>query len=272
MFQRLIDDFKDSTGTALRLTSLAAAAAVALLVTTSFLCAAAFVFVLKKYGPVEACLTGAGIFFVVTMIAAISYVVRKKQIEKRVKETTKSAAQTMLADPMLVAAGIQVVRAIGHGMKVGVVQFVVTGKDGVVHSRVVQGSEPVSGALPGDLAAVAGRLLGGEAGGHGEAVEQRPVGHRIRGLGRGLDLGLAHAVGAGRRARGSGRRATQAVERILGPATGLAHAGVERLAQGLVGRIRDVLAADHRIAIPAVDAARFARVAGSAAIPQVAAT
>ena len=113
MFQRLIDDFKDSTGTALRLTSLAAAAAVALLVTTGFLCAAAFVFVLQKYGPEEACLTGAGIFFVVTMIAAISYMVRKKRIEKRVKETAKSAAQTMLADPMLVAAGIQVVRAIG---------------------------------------------------------------------------------------------------------------------------------------------------------------
>lgn len=113
MFQRLIDDFKDSTGTALRLTSLAAAAAVALLVTTSFLCAAAFVFVLQKYGPVEACLTGAGIFFVVTMIAAISYMVRKKQIEKRAGEATKSVAQTMLADPMLVAAGIQVVRAIG---------------------------------------------------------------------------------------------------------------------------------------------------------------
>ena len=58
MFQRLIDDFKDSTGTALRLTSLAAAAAVALFVTTSFLCAAAFIFVLNKYGPVEACLDG----------------------------------------------------------------------------------------------------------------------------------------------------------------------------------------------------------------------
>src|SRR5215207_2227606 len=92
MFQRLIDDFKDSTGTALRLTSLAAAAAVALLITTSFLCAAAFVFVLQKYGPVYACLTGAGIFFVVTMIAAISYMVRKRQIETRVTETTKSAA------------------------------------------------------------------------------------------------------------------------------------------------------------------------------------
>jgi hypothetical protein len=113
MFQRLIDDFKDSTGTALRLTSLAGAAAVALFVTTSFLCAAAFIFVLQKYGPVQACLTGAAIFFVVTMIAAICYMVRKNQIKKRVEETTKSAAHSMLADPMLVAAGIQVVRAIG---------------------------------------------------------------------------------------------------------------------------------------------------------------
>ena len=120
MFQRLIDDFKDSTGTALRLTSLAAAAALALLVTTGFLCAAAFVFVLQKYGPVEACLTGAAIFFVVTLIAAGSYIARKNRIKKEIEaraeqvaRTAKSAAQTVLADPMLVAAGLQVIRAIG---------------------------------------------------------------------------------------------------------------------------------------------------------------
>jgi hypothetical protein len=59
MLQRFIDDFKDSAGSALRLTSLAMAAAMALLVTTAFLCAAAFVFVLQNYGPVQACLTGA---------------------------------------------------------------------------------------------------------------------------------------------------------------------------------------------------------------------
>jgi hypothetical protein len=117
MFQRLIDNFKDSTGNMLRLTSLAAAAAMALLVTTAFLCAAAFVFVLQNYGPVQACLAGAATFFVVTLIAAGSYMVRKKRIEARAAEqaakAAKSTAQTMLADPMLVAAGIQVVRAIG---------------------------------------------------------------------------------------------------------------------------------------------------------------
>ena len=117
MFQRLIDNFKDSTSNLLRLTSLAAAAAMALLVTTAFLCAAAFVFVLQNYGPVQACLTGAAAFFVVTLIAAGCYMARKKQIEARAVEqaarAAKSTAQTMLADPMLVAAGIQVVRAIG---------------------------------------------------------------------------------------------------------------------------------------------------------------
>ena len=113
MFQRMIDDFRDSTGTALRLTSLAAAVALALFVTTSFLCAALFVFVLQKYGLIEACLTGAGVFFIVTLIAAGCYVARKKQVKTRVEETTKSAVQSALADPMLVAAGIQVIRAIG---------------------------------------------------------------------------------------------------------------------------------------------------------------
>jgi hypothetical protein len=113
MFQRMIDDFKDSTGSALRLSFLAAAAAVALFVTTSFLCAAAFVFVLQNYGLIQACFTGAGIFFVVALIAAGSYMLRKRQVKARVEETAKSAVQTALADPMLVAAGIQVIRAIG---------------------------------------------------------------------------------------------------------------------------------------------------------------
>ena len=120
MFQRMIDDFKDSTGTAVQLTSLAAAAALGLLIMSSFLCAAAFVYALQRYGPIEACLAGAGVFFVVAMIPAGSYLVRKRQIEARAARTAreaeaaaKSAAHSVLADPMLVAAGIQVIRAIG---------------------------------------------------------------------------------------------------------------------------------------------------------------
>jgi Ni,Fe-hydrogenase III large subunit len=116
MFARMIDDFKESTGTALRLTSLAAAMALALFITISFLCAAAFVYVLENYGLIQACLTGAAVFFIVALIAGISYTVRKNRIRKRAKETketAKSAVHSALADPMLVAAGLQVIRAIG---------------------------------------------------------------------------------------------------------------------------------------------------------------
>jgi hypothetical protein len=42
---------------------------------------------------------------------------------------------------------------------VGAVEFQVTGTDRVVHIQVARASEPVSAELPGDLAAVAGRLL-----------------------------------------------------------------------------------------------------------------
>ena len=81
MFQRIIDDFKESTGTALRLASLAGIAVLALLITVSFLCAAAFVYVLQNYGLVQACLTGAAVFFVATLIAASCYMVRQEQGE-----------------------------------------------------------------------------------------------------------------------------------------------------------------------------------------------
>ena len=120
MFQRLIDDFKDSTGNALRLTSLAAAVAFALFITTSFLCAAAFVFVLQNYGLIEACLAGAGVFFIAALIVASVYMVRGNRIEaraaraaERAAENAKSAMHSALADPMMVAAGLQVIRAIG---------------------------------------------------------------------------------------------------------------------------------------------------------------
>ena len=42
---------------------------------------------------------------------------------------------------------------------VGVVEFQITGTDGVLDTQVVRASEPVSTDLPGDLAAVSGRLL-----------------------------------------------------------------------------------------------------------------
>jgi hypothetical protein len=113
MFARLIDDFKDRTGTALRLTSLAAIAGFTLFIAIAFLCAAGFIYVLRTYGLIEACLAGGGVFLVIALIMIGVYASRKRRIEARAAAHTKSAMQTALADPMVVAAGIQMVRAIG---------------------------------------------------------------------------------------------------------------------------------------------------------------
>jgi len=113
MLQRLVDDLKDGTGLALRMTSLAAAAAISLFISTAFVTAAAFVFVLNKHGALYACLSGAAIYLVLTLLAAGIYLYRKKQIQKRPVEQTKSMLQTALSDPVILATGLQVVRTIG---------------------------------------------------------------------------------------------------------------------------------------------------------------
>ena len=109
----MIDDVKESTGNALRLTSLAGAAVVAAFMTLLFLCAAAFVFVLQTYGLIPACLTGAAFFFLVTLISVVTYEMRRNTIRKRAEAAAKSATHNVFADPMMVATGLQVVRAIG---------------------------------------------------------------------------------------------------------------------------------------------------------------
>lgn len=110
---RLIDDLKDSTGSLLRMTSIAVAAAMALFVTTGFLTAAAFVVVLDRHGLMWACLAGAGIYAVLTGLAAGVYLYRKHQATKIVPEKTRTVLQSALADPMVMAAGLQIVRTIG---------------------------------------------------------------------------------------------------------------------------------------------------------------
>jgi len=113
MLARMIDDLKESTGLAVKMTSLTAVIVIALFVAVSFLCAAAFVYVLQSQGLVEACLTGAGIFLLVALIAIALYAAWKRQARIQAEETTRSVLQSALADPAVMAAGIQVIRAIG---------------------------------------------------------------------------------------------------------------------------------------------------------------
>jgi uncharacterized membrane protein (DUF485 family) len=120
MLQRIIEDFKDGTGNAVRMTSIAAVVGFAMLITIAFASAAAFMAVQQAYGSIQACLTVAGIFLVIALLAAAVYSSKKREARLRAeraaaaaREAAKSAASSMLADPMLLAAGLQVVRAVG---------------------------------------------------------------------------------------------------------------------------------------------------------------
>jgi hypothetical protein len=110
MLQNFIND---SMGFALRTTTLITAVAISLFVTTSFLCAAAFVFVLQSFGLVFACMSGAGVFFVITLIAVGCYLYQQRRSKKRLAKGVTSAFATAMSDPMMVAAGLQIVRAVG---------------------------------------------------------------------------------------------------------------------------------------------------------------
>lgn len=117
MFQRVIDDLKDSTGTTMRMTALAGLTGFALFVTLCFLCAAAFIRVMQRYGVVEACLTVAGIFLVVALVTAAIYVSKKRRAKARAiaaaRQAARAAASAPMIDPMLLATALPIIRAIG---------------------------------------------------------------------------------------------------------------------------------------------------------------
>jgi hypothetical protein len=117
MFQKLLDEVRDTTGGALRLTSLAAAVAVALSITVAFLCAAAFIYVQQTYGTLPACLAGAGVFFIAAVIAAIVYAAQKRKMKReaaaRAAARAKATMEAAITNPMLLAAGLQAARSLG---------------------------------------------------------------------------------------------------------------------------------------------------------------
>lgn len=120
MFQRWIDDFKTESAVIARLSALIVAAGIALVAATAFLCAALFVLVYQHYGAIYACLAGAALFFVLTLVSAICYwaIKRRRRVEaeeaaREAARTAKSTAKTLLNDPATLAIALQVTRMIG---------------------------------------------------------------------------------------------------------------------------------------------------------------
>jgi hypothetical protein len=112
MFQSMIDDMKRGARAAMRAWGIIAVAALTSFVTLCFVCAAAFVFILDRYGLIQALVAGAGVFFIATIVLIIWHFAVKRRAE-RSKQTAKPAMQAAMMDPMMIAAGIQIVRAIG---------------------------------------------------------------------------------------------------------------------------------------------------------------
>lgn len=120
MLEKLIDDFKTRAGTQLRLTSLAAVAAVAGVIAFAFLCAAGFVYVYREFGALEACLAGAGAFFLLMILIGGYAMAQRAAAEQRAelarreaKEKEKPLLQTALSDPLVLAMGLHIARTVG---------------------------------------------------------------------------------------------------------------------------------------------------------------
>jgi hypothetical protein len=113
MLHHMIDDLKTTTAVALRLSALAIACGAALFITTGFLCAAIFVVVLQRYGLSEACLAGAAVFLIFTLITALAYVLYVRETRREAVETEKSALAAAISDPAMIAVALQVARAVG---------------------------------------------------------------------------------------------------------------------------------------------------------------
>ena len=114
MFEKIYDRLKREASGSLRLLALAAACIGAAAIALGFLCAAAFVFVLNRYGLVDACLVGATIFLVATLILLAAYAALAAR--RRREEHARAAADARLsplADPRLVLLGLQIVQAVG---------------------------------------------------------------------------------------------------------------------------------------------------------------
>jgi hypothetical protein len=115
MFERLSERWREEAGSALRLAVIAGACALTAAIAVGFLCAAAFIYVLERYGPVEACLAGAAVFLGATAILLVVYITVSDSRRRRESLRRAAAPETPapLADPRLILVGLQIAQAIG---------------------------------------------------------------------------------------------------------------------------------------------------------------
>ena len=115
MFERLSARWKNDASGALWQLVIATASFVTATGTLGFFCAAGFVIALQRYGLVEACLAGAGVFLVATIALLGTYAiyVAHRRRSAPARAALEPPPLSALADPRVILAALQIVQAIG---------------------------------------------------------------------------------------------------------------------------------------------------------------
>ncbi len=112
MLERLIGDWREATAAEIRLIAVAVAAAGAATASLGLACAAVFVAVTNRFGVVNAWLTVAAVFLAVTLALLALFVALRRRAQ-RAASMAKARNRSRIADPLVVATGLQLVQAVG---------------------------------------------------------------------------------------------------------------------------------------------------------------
>ncbi len=112
MLERLIGDWREATAAEIRLIAVAVAAAGAATASLGLACAAVFVAVTNRFGVVNAWLTVAAVFLAVTLALLALFVALRRRAQ-RAASMAKARNRSLIADPLVVATGLQLVQAVG---------------------------------------------------------------------------------------------------------------------------------------------------------------
>jgi hypothetical protein len=111
----VVRDVKDRIDTAAKVTGWCATAIAAALVMLGFFCAALFLWVAERNGPIVACLVLGGIFLLIFIIAAIALANVRRRRAQRARLARANAAAQWWRDPAVIATGLQIGRSLGAG-------------------------------------------------------------------------------------------------------------------------------------------------------------
>jgi heme/copper-type cytochrome/quinol oxidase subunit 2 len=115
MFDRLFDRWRSEAQLRLRLIIIASAFILSAALAFCFLCAAALVIAVERYGAVDACLASAAVFLVVAAILAIvrSGLNARRRRRKAAEKAAETTPLSPFADPRTVLVTLQIIQTVG---------------------------------------------------------------------------------------------------------------------------------------------------------------